>query len=154
MNCSTGELLVSRMMGTLRGALDDLPEQPRLALWFSLCLKLPDEETSDITRIPSLRLSRVVDRGVRDVLKLLAANGIITDCVSIKAALPALAGERAGPLVFRRIVSCALDGGGRMSSLEPVRRWAAREVFDRGRFRGSLHCQRNRGTGLENDGWN
>jgi hypothetical protein len=93
-NDTDTQLLLGRMMSSLSLLMDELPEKPRLAVWFGLCLRFGDAETAEIMRVPEDSVGKLLEEGVSGILTALAKQGLVIDVVSLRIALSASTGER------------------------------------------------------------
>jgi hypothetical protein len=142
------ESLVSRMMRGVRGAMDELPEDLRLAVWFSLCMKFGSAEAANIVQVPEAGIAQLVECGIDRMQTALARRGLIMDDISLRSALSALSWERASPAAVRRVIPdrCRRNRCDRDAS--------TKEVFDNGLLSGICKELGYIRSGRTNDEWN
>lgn len=113
--------LLRRTMDAVRAAMDGLPEESKLAVWFSLCLKFTDGETARIVQMDEPRIAGVLTDCLDEMRVSLGTKGIVMDNSSLKAALAALSHEEAPAKSQQAVVSMALLGSCGIGSVaEPL----------------------------------
>jgi hypothetical protein len=93
------------IMGAVRKALDDLPEETRLSVWFQTCLHFSEEETADLLSVPANAAKASLAEGIGQMVDAMAGTGVMTDPVSILTALRVLPVERAPASLTRKIAA-------------------------------------------------
>ncbi|MBA4388436.1 MAG: hypothetical protein C0404_10680 [Verrucomicrobia bacterium] len=112
-------LLLGRVMRAVRGAVDELPEKSRLAVWFSLCLKFSDRETAEIVSVREEFVPGMLHRELQRLRTSLTRTGILMDDSSLRAALSVLPLERAPAGSLSKIMAAAGAKDGPGTDLPP-----------------------------------
>lgn len=98
-----GESFLRQMVMNVRDALDSLPEQLRLAVWFGACLRFTPLETAEMMSVPVNSVGNLGARGLRRIADRLDSRQIRTDEQSIRIMLDVLAREPAPERLMQRI---------------------------------------------------
>jgi hypothetical protein len=97
------ESFLRSMIRNVQEAMDCLPEQLRLAVWFNSCLRFTPLETAEILSAPVNSVGYLDDRAVRSIRESLGKSGIHTDDGSVRGVLCVLPEEPAPERLKRKI---------------------------------------------------